>query len=288
MNEEEKYLTYKGLLMPKIAHSPESLKYAENFKARDDDIFIATYPKSGTTWMQEIVPLIVNEGDLTPVLTVPNWDRVPWLEEIFAPNLLDDRSSPRAIATHLPYPLMPPTFFTSKAKVIYVMRNPKDVAVSSFHYHGMASFLADPGTFDEFLNKFLSGNVMFGSWFDHVKCWLKVREKDRIMYITYEEMVRDLKGAITKFSNFLGKQLSAETIEGIANHCTFKNMKQNQMSNYSLVPEKIMEQKKSAFLRKGISGDWKNHFTPEQSEHFASVYQEQMKDVDCKFVWDEN
>nr|XP_005999671.2 PREDICTED: sulfotransferase family cytosolic 2B member 1-like [Latimeria chalumnae] len=242
----------------------------------------------GTTWMQEIVPLIVNEGDLTPVLTVPNWDRVPWLEEIFAPNLLDDRSSPRAIATHLPYPLMPPTFFTSKAKVIYVMRNPKDVAVSSFHYHGMASFLADPGTFDEFLNKFLSGNVMFGSWFDHVKCWLKVREKDRIMYITYEEMVRDLKGAITKFSNFLGKQLSAETIEGIANHCTFKNMKQNQMSNYSLVPEKIMEQKKSAFLRKGISGDWKNHFTPEQSEHFASVYQEQMKDVDCKFVWDEN
>lgn len=45
----------------------------------------------------------------------------------------------------------------SLPQVIYVIRNPKDVMVSSYHFHQMAGFLEDPGTFDEFMEKFLEG-----------------------------------------------------------------------------------------------------------------------------------
>ncbi|XP_043924073.1 sulfotransferase 2B1-like [Protopterus annectens] len=283
---QELYLKYEGLLLPTIVHTPETLRYAQEFKVRDDDIFISTYPKSGTTWMQEIIPLILNEGDKTPVLTVPNWDRAPWLEENRAHLFLDERPSPRAIVTHLPYRLMPPAFFKSKAKVINVARNPRDVIVSSYHFHVMASFLEDPESFNEFFSKWLCGEVFFGSWFEHVKGWLNAKEKDRIIYITYEEMLMDLKGAIKKLSNFVGKELSEDIIADIAEHCTFKNMKTNKMSNYSLVPEDIMAHNKSEFLRKGVAGDWKNYFTVAQSEHFDSFYQEQMKDVMHHFIWD--
>ncbi|MBN3314957.1 ST2B1 Sulfotransferase, partial [Atractosteus spatula] len=289
MTEEELYSVYKGVYVPKLLHPTESLKYAEDFTFRSDDIIIVTYPKSGTTWMQEILPLVVSEGDFTVVQSVPNWDRVPWLEEHRAMVLnLENRPSPRMFATHLHYSMMPQSYFQSKPKVIYVMRNPKDVFTSSYHYYGMASYLVKPGTWDEFLTKFLDGKVMFGSWFDHVKGWLNAEAKDRILYMTYEEMIWDLKDSVSKISDFVGKSLSTELIEKIADHCTFKNMKQNKMSNYSLVPEEFMNQKKSEFLRKGICGDWKNYFTVAQAELFDFVYKDKMKDVNFKFMWDEN
>ncbi|MGH0153085.1 UNVERIFIED_CONTAM: hypothetical protein FKN15_023719 [Acipenser sinensis] len=129
-------------------------------------------------------------GDLKPVLTIPSWDRVPWLELNRAIELkLEDRPSPRILATHFQYPMMPKSWFNSKAKMLYVMRNPKDVFTSSYHYYKMATYLVDPGTCDEFLMKFLNGKVIFGSWFDHVKGWLNAKEKDSILYLTYEEMI---------------------------------------------------------------------------------------------------
>lgn len=67
--------------------------------------------------MQEILPLVLNGGDLTPVQTIPNWDRVPWLEEKRLALVVDKMESPRGLVTHFPYYLMPPSFHTSKAKV---------------------------------------------------------------------------------------------------------------------------------------------------------------------------
>lgn len=64
-------------------------------------------------------------------------------------------------------------------------------------------------------------------------------------------VVQDLKDSVVRISQFLEKSLDAEVIEKIADRCLFKNMKQNKMSNYSLVPRDFMDQTKSEFLRKG-------------------------------------
>ncbi|XP_061113293.1 sulfotransferase 2B1-like isoform X1 [Conger conger] len=281
------YFCHHGLLLPKLAHSEESIQFSMAFEVQDEDIFAVTYPKSGTTWMQEILPLILNGGDLTPVQTIPNWDRVPWLEETRAALVLGDRPPPRAMVSHWPYHLMPPSFYTSKAKVIYVTRNPKDVAVSSFHYHGMASFLDDPGTFDQFLDKFLSGQVMFGKWTDHVKSWRNTDIEGRILYMTYEEMVQDLRAAVLRMAQFLGQELSPDVLEKVANHCQFNNMKTNIMSNYSLVPQDIMDSSKSPFLRKGTTGDWRNHFNAEQEARFSAIIKKEMEGTSFAFPWDD-
>lgn len=62
---------------------------------------------------------------------------------------------------------------------------------------------------------------------------------------------QDLRDSVSKISQFMGKSLDSEVIEKIADHCVFKNMKQNKMSNYSLVPNEFMDHNKSEFLRKG-------------------------------------
>ncbi|XP_023128619.2 sulfotransferase 2B1-like [Amphiprion ocellaris] len=287
MTEAELYTVYKGIYVPAHLHTPQSLKYFEEFSFRPDDILITTYPKSGTTWMQEIVPLIMSGGDPASVESLCNWDRVPWLEETRASELnLEDRPSPRLLTTHFHYSMMPPSFFEAKPRVIYVMRNPKDVFTSAFHYYGMASHLVNPGHQSEFLQKFLNGKGVYGSWFDHLKSWLNAEHKEHIMYISYEELKMDLKDSVARISQFLEKSLDAEVIDKIADRCLFKNMKQNNMSNYSTVPREFMDQTKSEFLRKGIIGDWKNQLTVAEAEHFDAVYKDKMKNVKYKFVWD--
>ncbi|XP_062254339.1 sulfotransferase 2B1-like isoform X1 [Platichthys flesus] len=285
MSSEELYLDYRGLRLPKETHNAVSLEFAQEFEFKDDDVIAVTYPKSGTVWMQEILPLVLNGGDLEPIQTIPNWDRVPWLEEKRLSIVVDQLKSPRALVTHFPYHLMPASFHTSKAKVIYVVRNPKDVLVSSYYFHQMAAFLEDPGTFDEFMEKFLHGRVMFGKWTDHVKSWRHTELTDRIMYISYEEMVQDLPASLRSLSGFLGTNLSEDTIQKIAEHCTFKTMKNNNMSNFSLVPKQYMDSDKSPFFRKGIAGDWKKHFSSEQLARFTSVICKEMEGESFSLPW---
>ncbi|KAK0149450.1 Sulfotransferase family cytosolic 2B member 1 [Merluccius polli] len=269
----DKYFLHHGLLLPKETHTDESLKFAAEFEFAEDDVLI------------EIIPLVMNGGDLTPVQTIPNWDRVPWLEETRLSLVVDQLKSPRVFVSHFPYHLMPSSLCSSRAKIIYVTRNPKDVMVSSYHFHKMAAFLDDPGTFQEFMDKFLKGQVMFGKWTDHVKSWRHADLGDRILFTTYQEMVQNLQGTLGEFSTFLGTNLSQKTLCGIAEHCCFKNMSSNCMSNYSLVPKEYMDPSMSPFLRKGIVGDWKNHFSPEEDLRFSACISEEMKGESFSFPW---
>lgn len=74
--------------------------------------------------MQEILPLVLNGGDLTPLQTIANWDRVPWLEEKRLALVVDQLPNPRAMVTHFPYHLMPPSLHTSRAKVSFLHSHP--------------------------------------------------------------------------------------------------------------------------------------------------------------------
>ncbi|XP_028340932.1 sulfotransferase 2B1, partial [Physeter macrocephalus] len=170
-------------------------------------------------------------------------------------------------------------------QVIYVGRNPRDVVVSLYHYSKIARQLKDPGTPDQFLKNFLKGEVQFGSWFDHIKGWIRMQGKENFLFITYEELQQDLHSSVQRICQFLGRLLDEEALESVVAHSAFKAMKANTMSNFSLLPPSLLDQSHGAFLRKGICGDWKNHFTVAQSEAFDRVYRERMRGLPT-FPWD--
>ncbi|XP_068161647.1 sulfotransferase 2B1-like [Antennarius striatus] len=285
MAEADLYFEYKGIYFTHFYHTPESLKYLEELSFRPDDIFIATYPKSGTTWSQEIVSQIMSGGDSSTAETLPYQDRTPWIEATQLADLhFEDRPSPRIFTTHLPYNMMPPSFYKVKPKAIYVMRNPKDVMISAFHYFGKRPIYADPGTLTEFLHKFLDGSKMpYGSWFDHVKSWLNAEDKEQFLYLNYEDMVQNLENSVARTAQFLDKSLDTEVIEKIAEKCLFKNMR-NKVPDDSTNPIKSDDERLSELFRKGIVGDWKNHLSVEEAKYFDAVCKEKMRDVKCK--WD--
>ncbi|CAI5781301.1 sulfotransferase 2B1-like [Podarcis lilfordi] len=157
------YFKYKGIPFSPEFFSEETLSYVENdFQLLDDDIVNLTYPKSGTHWMSEILSLIQSQGDPSWVQNVPLWERAPWIELDDNLQIALKNPPPRLLATHLPFQLFPKSFLHSKAKVVYTLRNPRDAMVSSYHFIKGFKVLKDPGTVEEFMERFLRGESMEG------------------------------------------------------------------------------------------------------------------------------
>jgi hypothetical protein len=168
------------------------------FRSRPDDVYIATYPRSGTTWMQFIVHLLLSgtRFDFRHISEV-----TPWFERSLA---LGSRTaadferlpSPRVFKTHLL-----PQWLPRSGRVIHVHRG-VDAVVRS--YYGLyASHLGYRGSFDRFFDRFMRGRVQYGSWFEHRAAWLRTM-RPNVVSVTYEDMDRDLGAAVDAVAAFLG------------------------------------------------------------------------------------
>ncbi|CAL8303374.1 unnamed protein product [Lota lota] len=273
-------------LMNHIANNWDSI-WA--FEPHPSDLLIATYPKAGTTWTQEIVDLLLNNGDQEICSRAPIAVRMPFLE-IFSPppvpsglDLLKGMPPPRVIKTHLPFQLVPQGFWKNKCKAIYVARNAKDNLVSYFHFDRMNQTQPEPGPWDSYIPKFMEGKLAWGSWYDHVKGYWKERENNNILYLFYEDMKENPRREVERIMHYLDMSLPDDVISRIVELTSFKAMKENPMVNYTFIPQPVFDQTISPFMRKGEVGDWKNHFTLEQSRVFDEDYERQMKGSNIPF-----
>ncbi|XP_058386704.1 sulfotransferase 2A1-like [Diceros bicornis minor] len=276
----DKYVWFKGIPLPAVDFIPELLREEwENFVFKDEDVLIVAYPKSGTNWLIEILCLIHSKGDPKWIQSVPIWERSPWVEAEYGYNILKDKEGPRLISSHLPIQLIPKSLFSSKTKLIYLIRNPRDILVSGYFFWSISKFVKKPESMEEYFEWFIQGNVPYGSWFDHIHGWMSMKGKENFLILSYEELKRDTRSTVEKICQFLGKKLEPEELNSLLKNSSFQVMKENKMSNYSLLHGQYLDEKNGSFMRKGISGDWKNHFTVAQAEAFDKIFQEKMADL---------
>lgn len=248
-----------------------------NFPIRDDDIWIVTFPKSGTTWTQEMIWMIINNVDMDQAAS-PLFQRSPFLE--FGCLRQDLKEDPletaekltrrRVLKTHLPFEFLPPDIF-KRCKVVYVARDPRDVCVSYFHHMSAMFGLNFTGNFDDFAELFKDDLQPYGSYWHHVLSGWKQRDHPNVKMIWYEDMKKDQEGAINELCEFLEHPLSSSQVQDLVNHLKFENMKKNPNVNISLkIPDP-----KGNFMRKGKVGDWKNFFGEEKAAEWQQWIKKQ-------------
>ena len=182
-------------------------------------------------------------------------------------------SDPRLIHTHLRQDLLEATITEGQAKVIAVMRNPKDVLVSQYHFYQMNTRLGPfTGTWDEFFEMFKNKELHCGYWWDHVKSWWQQKDNSNYHFVKYEEMKKDPRGTISKLAGFLGVAHSEDELDRVLEHIQFDKMGKNKMVNRESWD--ILDQTNSRFMRKGVIGDWINYFNTEQSEFVDGICKE--------------
>ncbi|XP_061159604.1 cytosolic sulfotransferase 3-like [Syngnathus typhle] len=275
--------------VPMTKFFTDNWENVKTFKAKPDDIVIATYPKSGTTWVCYLLDRLFF-GKTKPEIetSLPLYMRVPFLELCIpgypkGKDLADQLTiTPRLIKTHLPVQLVPETFWENNCKTVYVARNPKDVAVSFFHFSRMNSIHPSPGDWDGFLQRFMEGKLTYGAWHQHVVGWWEKKQTyPNLHYIFYEDLTENVGREIDKLCTFLGLSVSAEEKESIMTAVQFENMRDNKLTNFTNAP--LMNLKVSPFMRKGKVGDWRNHFTASQSERCDEHYKQLIRSPGLRF-----
>ncbi|CAK7299140.1 Sulfotransferase 6B1 [Vulpes lagopus] len=262
--------------------SEELLNSLDFFSAREDDVFLVSYPKSGTHWIAEVIGNIPNARmSLTSPIE---------LGDISKFDELKMNSKRRVIPTHLSYNMLPVNIKQKQCKIIYIIRNPKDTAVSLFHYYRDNPNLPGIETWASFFDLFLRGDVVYGSWFDHVLSWEEHKNDKNILIIFYEEMKKDPSKSIKKITTFLGINVNDSEINKIAQKTSFSEMKNNAAKencdpNHTIC---ALTSNRNLVFRKGAVGDWINYFTSKQRRVFDELFTEKMKHSELARHFEDN
>ena len=244
-------------------------------------LFITSYPKSGTTWMQAIVFHILSNGRL-PLDHISMFS--PFYENDRTWNELNDCIADqytenhtllcwRVFNTHLLRSMLPRG---ESFRYIYVYRNGRDVAISFFHH--LSNQVGDGGVdvnVKQFLSDWCDGTLPFGSWISHLRSWLEDSQfygakTDKILFMRYEDMINDLSSCIIKISAFLDTQVSDARLVKLTEMLNFESMK---ASKELYQPISVEWKKGFDFLRNGKIGDSFPHFSDEEEALVTKMIQ---------------
>ncbi len=275
------YLHNNGFRMP-MGFPSEGFESGLRYQAQRDDIFLVTYPKCGTTWTQYIIWLLYHQGkSLLPHKSLN--EVFPHLEEV-GKEIVNNLPKPRLIKTHLPYALTP---YHPDAKYIYVARNPFDCAVSFYHHtRGFVKhYDFAEGTFEDFFECFIKGEVDFGDYFDHLLSWYEKITNNNCLFLTYEAMNADIKTSIWRIAEFFGGKFLENAhdpaiLQQVIEQSHFSKMQEHQERWSSKIPENM-----PPFIRKGQVGDWKNYFSAEQEKRLREKFQQRTQGIDLRQLW---
>ncbi|GFQ67945.1 sulfotransferase 1E1 [Trichonephila clavata] len=273
-----------GFNLPSFAVKFLTEEY-DSFQARGDDIYVVSYPKTGTTWLQEIVYLIHSNADVNSAKKVDLDKRFPYIEHSKTNfNEVKNMSSPRFLKTHLPYSLLPQDILQKQCKLIYITRNPRDVAVSYYHFACMLKETQYKGTFEQFFQRFLLDRPTYGPFLLHNLEFWNHRHDGNVLFLFYEDLKKDLSANLKKVAEFLNRNLTSEELNAIEEYCNFKNMAKNRST--ALPQDSTIDGKPTNFFRKGEVGDWKNYFTQDMILKLDEKIAEVLKDSGLEYTYE--
>lgn len=266
-----------------------------DFKFRDDDIIIATYAKSGTTWMQQIVAQMLFGGD--PALPVAEMS--PWLDLRVPPKevklpMVEAQTHRRIVKTHLPVDAL---VVSPKAKYLYIGRDGRDVLWSLYNHHANANAnwyaaLNDtpgrvglpieppPADIRQYWRDWMDRDGHpFWSFWDNVRSWWAIRNLPNVLFVHFSALKRDMPGEMRRIAAFLDIPIDESRWPDILTYCSFDWMKHNASMSVPLGGA-FWDGGAEVFINKGINGRWIDTLTPQESAEYETRAERELG-ADC-------
>jgi hypothetical protein len=225
-------------------------------KVFPDDIFIVSYPKSGNTWTRFLIANLIHPnqpadfGNINDLIPDP---------EALSQRKIDRMPRPRVIKSH--------QYFDPRyPKVIYIVRDPRDVAVSQYHFQRKRRLIPDDYPIERFVESFIAGETSpYASWGENVGSWLFTRyHKPTFLLLRYEDLISGTLHELSKVASFVGRNpdpvLLAQAIER-SSADAMRKLEKKQARLWSSTKDTRQD---VPFVRTARAGGWSSEL-PERS-----------------------
>jgi hypothetical protein len=279
-------------------------------------IWIASYPKSGNTWIRSLLSTylysdkaIFNFELLNKILQFPDKKNFEYFTKDFSDikkisdywmaaqdriNLFNNNEI-IFLKTHSALCTLAGNSFTNKNNTkaaIYIVRDPRNLITSFSHHYSMSAeesynFLISKNkilTEGEWGSKNFGISAVLGSWNDHYKSWKNINFAP-ILILKYEDLIRDTKKSLIKIINFLNKfmkiELDEKKVKKVINSCSFEKLAEMEKKyGFEESVKSKKNNKKLNFFYLGKKNNWENLLNPQVEEKVRKAFNKEMKELD--------
>ena len=216
-----------------------------------DDTFVVSYPKSGNTWVRMLISNLLSPEKPADLWAINRL--VPEIEAVTKRQLVT-MLRPRVIKSHF-------VFDPRYPRTIYIVRDPRDVVISDYHYQRKTRTIDDQYPMKEFVSRFLAGKTSpeVGSWGEHAASWLTARNGDsRFLLVHYEALLSDTVGELVRMAEFLGVPANTQRLREVALLSSADRMRSLEKTQSKASSLMRGSRKDIPFIRAAKSGSWRS------------------------------
>jgi hypothetical protein len=237
-----------------------------------DDVFLVSYPKSGNTWTRFLIANLVypeRKADFATInVLIPD-------PEALAKRTLDRLPRPRYIKSH--------QYFDPRyRKLIYIVRDPRDVVLSEYHFDIKRRAISDDYPVEQFVSRFVVGelNHPYGTWFEHAATWFYTRRNSpNFLLVSYEALQSKPMLEMERIAEFLGVAATPERLSFAIEQSAADRMRELEKKQSHLWSSTRDTRQDKPFVRAAKSGGWRAELPERCVAEIESAWGELMQNL---------
>jgi sulfotransferase family protein len=235
-----------------------------HFAVFPDDTFLVSYPKSGNTWVRFLLANLMYPNE---TVGFANINRLLPAPGVSSRRFLRSLPRPRILKSHEP-------FDVRFRKVVYLVRDPRDVAVSEYHFDLKKRYINSSVSLEQFVKRFIAGETSsYGSWWEHAASWIAARHGNpAFLLVRYEDLLADSIGETGKIAEFLGIQTGPERLQAAVERSSADRMRKLEQQQSDKWTGTKNTRKEIPFVRAATSGGWKETLPGHSAEEIEVAW----------------